>query len=203
MKAVNECKPSIRTTLDVLRMIGPAVPLYAGEASLEALEGFVSGFAVACRFFDVPFAEDEPDLAKFSAWLRQRYKRPSTAKGWRRIIVDEVGEDGKRAIEQFYQLITEFLESGSDGTPSDARPRADECESEMRRNQVNKSTRNTGKAWTREDLSQLKTLARDNTPTRVIGLKLGRTEDAVRSKASQEGVSLGPWNQTPYSRQKK
>jgi hypothetical protein len=66
-----------------------------------------------------------------------------------------------------------------------------------------KSTRNTGKAWTREDLSQLKNLARENTPTRVIGLKLGRTEDAVRSKASQQGVSLGPWNQPPYSRQKK
>ena len=67
---------------------------------------------------------------------------------------------------------------------------------------VVKSTRNTGKTWTREDLSQLKTLARDNTPTRVIGLKLGRTEDAVRTRASQEGVSLGPWNQSPYSKKK-
>lgn len=68
---------------------------------------------------------------------------------------------------------------------------------------VVKSTRNTGKTWTQQDLSQLRTLASQNTPTRVIGLKLGRTEDAVRAKASQESVSLGPWNQAPYSRQKK
>jgi hypothetical protein len=43
-------------------------------------------------------------------------------------------------------------------------------------------------------------LAKENTPTRVIGLKLGRTEDAVRSKASEEGISLKPTNQSPYNR---
>jgi hypothetical protein len=43
-------------------------------------------------------------------------------------------------------------------------------------------------------------LAGQNTPTRVIGLKLGRTEDAVRTKASEEGVSLRPTNQSPYNR---
>lgn len=61
-----------------------------------------------------------------------------------------------------------------------------------------KYTRNTGKAWTPKDESQIKSLAKDNTPTRVIGLKLGRTEDAVRTKASQLGVSLKPTNQAPY-----
>jgi hypothetical protein len=62
------------------------------------------------------------------------------------------------------------------------------------------STRNTGKSWTRAEVSQLKTLARQNTPTRVIGLKLGRTEVAVRSKASNEGISLKPTNQSPFNR---
>ena len=65
-----------------------------------------------------------------------------------------------------------------------------------------KSDRNTGKSWTRADLSQLKVLAKQNTPTRVIGLKLGRTEGAVRSKAGEEGVSLKPTNQSPYNRRK-
>jgi hypothetical protein len=51
-------------------------------------------------------------------------------------------------------------------------------------------------------MSNLRGLARQNTPTRVIGLKLGRTEDAVRSKASEEGVSLMPVNQSPYNRRK-
>lgn len=67
---------------------------------------------------------------------------------------------------------------------------------------MSKSTRNTGKSWTSKEVSQLKTLAKQNTPTRVIGLKLGRTENAVYNKASQEGVSLKPTNQSPYNRQK-
>jgi hypothetical protein len=63
-----------------------------------------------------------------------------------------------------------------------------------------KSNRNTGKPWSQNDAQQLRQLAAANTPTRVIGLKLGRTEDAVRSKASAEGVSLKPTNQSPYNR---
>lgn len=68
---------------------------------------------------------------------------------------------------------------------------------------VTKSTRNTGKAWQKQDVKQLKQLARENTPTRVIGLKLGRTPGAVQNKASQEGVSLKPTNQSPYNRKKR
>lgn len=65
---------------------------------------------------------------------------------------------------------------------------------------MSKSTRNTGKAWTTPQVSDLRQLARANTPTRVIGLKLGRTEDAVRAEASEKGISLKPTNQSPYNR---
>ena len=63
---------------------------------------------------------------------------------------------------------------------------------------MSKSTENTGKPWTEEDVEQLRQLADGNTPTRVIGLKLGRTEEAIYSKAKSEGISLGPANQSPY-----
>jgi len=65
-----------------------------------------------------------------------------------------------------------------------------------------KYNRNTGKSWTSNDVEQLKDLANRNTPTRVIGLKIGRTEDAVRSKASDLRVPLKPTNQAPYNRKK-
>ena len=65
-----------------------------------------------------------------------------------------------------------------------------------------KSNRNSGEPWSPSDVNQLKDLAGGNTPTRVIGLKLGRTEDAVRTKASDEGISLRPTNQSPYTRRK-
>jgi hypothetical protein len=62
---------------------------------------------------------------------------------------------------------------------------------------VPKSTQNSGKNWTPGEVGQLRDLARHNTPTRVIGLKLGRTPDAVQSKASDKGISLKPTNQAP------
>lgn len=46
---------------------------------------------------------------------------------------------------------------------------------------MSKSTRNSGKPWTPSDVKALGRLAGENTPTRVIGLKLGRTEDAIRA----------------------
>jgi len=67
---------------------------------------------------------------------------------------------------------------------------------------MSKSTRNSGKEWNRQDVTSLRQLVRENTPTGVIGLKLGRTETAVRSKASELGISLKPTNQSPYNRRK-
>lgn len=66
-----------------------------------------------------------------------------------------------------------------------------------------KYIRNAGKQWTPAEEKQLKSLAKDNTPTRVIGLNLGRPEGGVRNKASELGISLRPTNQSPYNRKKK
>lgn len=68
---------------------------------------------------------------------------------------------------------------------------------------MTKSNRNSGKAWTPAQVGELRKLAKGNTPTRVIGLKLGRTPAAVASKASSERISLKPTNQSPYNRRKK
>jgi hypothetical protein len=66
-----------------------------------------------------------------------------------------------------------------------------------------KRPENHGKDWTKQDVKQLRELAKENTPTRVIGIKMDRTPAAVQSKASDEGISLKPPNQSPYNRRKK
>jgi hypothetical protein len=66
-----------------------------------------------------------------------------------------------------------------------------------------KKPANQNKPWTGQQVQQLNKLADQNTPTRVIALKMGRTADAVRTKASQESISLKPTNQSPYNRTKK
>lgn len=68
---------------------------------------------------------------------------------------------------------------------------------------MSKSTKNSGKQWSKSEEKEIKSLAEKNTPTRVIGLKLGRTPSSVYSKASQLGISLKPTNQSPYNRRKK
>lgn len=49
-----------------------------------------------------------------------------------------------------------------------------------------------------EEEAELKTLVKQNTPTRLLGLKLERTEQSIRSKAKKLGISLRPSNQSPY-----
>lgn len=63
--------------------------------------------------------------------------------------------------------------------------------------------KNNGKPWTPSDNAQLRREAKGNTPTRVIGLHMGRSASAVQSRASDLGVSLKPTNQSPYGTQKK
>jgi hypothetical protein len=47
------------------------------------------------------------------------------------------------------------------------------------------------RAWTKDDVRMLKTLAREKTKTTVIARKLKRTEGATRQKAKGLGVALG------------
>ncbi len=68
---------------------------------------------------------------------------------------------------------------------------------------MTKSTRNSGKSWSPVEVKSMAGLASKNTPTRVIGLKLGRSESAIYSKAAEQGVSLKPTNQSPYGTKKK
>jgi len=63
-----------------------------------------------------------------------------------------------------------------------------------------KTPANHGKTWTPTAVKELKQLAAQNTPTRVIALKVGRTPVAVQAKAAEEHISLKPVNQSPYNR---
>lgn len=68
---------------------------------------------------------------------------------------------------------------------------------------MSKYERNAGKHWTRSEVQDLKRMVTQNTPTRVIGLKLRRPVDGVYAKASEEGISLKPTNQSPYGSKKR
>jgi hypothetical protein len=60
-----------------------------------------------------------------------------------------------------------------------------------------KTPPNSGKPWTPANIVQLKKEIKQNTPTRVMGLHLGRTPEAVQSEANKLGLSTKPTNQSP------
>lgn len=66
-----------------------------------------------------------------------------------------------------------------------------------------KTPTNSHKPWDARQNQTLSDLARENTPTRVIGLKMGRSENAIRAQASDLSVSLKPTNQSPYGTRKR
>ena len=66
-----------------------------------------------------------------------------------------------------------------------------------------KPPKNHRAAWTTAQVKQLKAEVKQNTPTRVLGLHLGRTPEAVQAKSAALGVSLKPTNQRPYGTRKK
>lgn len=68
--------------------------------------------------------------------------------------------------------------------------------------EIMKNPAKGGKVWTADDVAMLRRLAKGNTPTRVMALKLGRTAVAIYDKAGDLGLSLRPTNQSPYNRRK-
>lgn len=70
-------------------------------------------------------------------------------------------------------------------------------------NDLAKEPANHGKEWTSGDNKELRQLIKQNTPTRVMGLKLGRTPSAIQQQANELGLSTKPTNESPYNRQKK
>ncbi|WP_050631123.1 hypothetical protein [Bradyrhizobium viridifuturi] len=65
-----------------------------------------------------------------------------------------------------------------------------------------KYKRRSRQPWTDKEVSQLRSLAKANTPTGVISLKMERPKGSIASKAQREGISLRPINRSPYNRRK-
>jgi hypothetical protein len=68
---------------------------------------------------------------------------------------------------------------------------------------MTKTPKKHGQPWKPGDNQQLKKLIRENTPTRVMGLKLERTPEAVQQHANAIGLSTKPVNQRPNKGRRK
>jgi len=65
-----------------------------------------------------------------------------------------------------------------------------------------KYKRRSQQTWSDKEVKLLRSLAKANTPTGVISLKMERPPASIASKAQREGISLKPTNRSPYNRRK-
>jgi hypothetical protein len=65
-----------------------------------------------------------------------------------------------------------------------------------------KYKRRSRQPWSDKKVKQLRSLAKANTPTGVISLKMERPPTSIASKAQRENISLRPTNRSPYNRRK-
>jgi hypothetical protein len=63
-----------------------------------------------------------------------------------------------------------------------------------------KYKRRSRQPWSDKEVKQLRSLAKANTPTGVISLKMERPPASIASKVQREGISLTPANRSPYNR---
>jgi len=62
-----------------------------------------------------------------------------------------------------------------------------------------KTPKNHNKPWTPMQVKKLEQMAARR-PVGIIAYELGRTTDAVRAKANEEGFSMKPPERKPYNR---
>jgi hypothetical protein len=65
-----------------------------------------------------------------------------------------------------------------------------------------KYKRRSREPWTKAEVKELRQLAKADTLTGVISLKMQRPPHSISGKASREGTSLKPVSRSPYNRRK-
>ena len=85
--------------------------LYLGKRSIFSLQAFLDGYTFTCRQLAIPVTEQEQEFAEFQNWIEKQFNRQST-KSWARIILF-YSEDESQAIDTFFELFKDFLQSES------------------------------------------------------------------------------------------
>ena len=92
----------------LLRRLRSRPPLYLGAYSLIRLQSFLIGYNAALRNYGL---EDRACILpwEFHGFVTERYGQPGP-KGWCLSILEAV-PDGREAVETFFSLLDEFLET--------------------------------------------------------------------------------------------
>lgn len=79
--------------------------MYLGEPSLTSLYQFLNGLTWLAFHYHI---ELTPDTSKLHDWVAKKYGWRYSTAGWRNIILQECGNDERKALETFFDLFEEY-----------------------------------------------------------------------------------------------
>ena len=82
--------------------------MYIGERKISTLSSFLEGALYALDAYGVERKDNEPDFREFHDWVSNYYGRDESTAGWKNIILEEVGGNEEKAVDEFFKLFDEF-----------------------------------------------------------------------------------------------
>ena len=81
--------------------------IYLGKRSISLLDTFIAGFVYA-YFTEYGKAAFENDFSGFNKWIAEKYSIIENI-NWVTIILMQAENDEERALDLFYELLSEFI----------------------------------------------------------------------------------------------
>ncbi|MGF1524674.1 MAG: hypothetical protein ACFBSF_20300 [Leptolyngbyaceae cyanobacterium] len=94
---------------DLIMNIRKRPAMYLGQPSVVQMRAFLAGYIFARRQSKIPQTHQEQTFSMFQSWVQEKYKI-SSSQSWDRIILF-FSQDERAALEQFFVLFDEFVES--------------------------------------------------------------------------------------------
>jgi hypothetical protein len=91
---------------DLLSNIQKRPAMYLGEPSICHLRTFLAGYFFARQQMGKVETDQEKHFSNFQVWIQQKFKITSS-QSWDKIILF-YSQDEHKALEQFFDLFTEF-----------------------------------------------------------------------------------------------
>lgn len=101
---------------DLIRDIQKRPAMYLGQPSISHLYTFLAGYFFARRHLGEAETDQEKHFSNFQTWIQQKF-RITSSQSWGKIILF-FSQDENQALEYFFELFGEYLESKRNGVLS-------------------------------------------------------------------------------------
>ncbi len=99
---------TIQNKYDLIDMMRLRTGMYLGEYKISLMSAFLYGYDMAIRLNNVAQTPEYPPFWYFHEWAKEKYKWGESTAGWKNIILQENGGDEEKALNVFFEMMTDF-----------------------------------------------------------------------------------------------